>query len=209
MTLFAASGITCLRGGVAVLADLSVAVGPGETVVLRGANGSGKTTLLRTLAGLQPAIGGRIDGQDGCAYASHLDGVKAALTVTENLTFWADIFATDANDAVLHDFALWDLRDRPAGTLSAGQSRRLGLARLALTGRPVWLMDEPTVSLDTASVAVFAAQLRSHTDAGGAAIVASHIDMTLTPTRVLNMDDFAPASGPPQGAAAWGAEGFA
>jgi heme exporter protein A len=183
--MLSVSGLTCARGGVPVLSDVSFAVAAGAVLVLRGPNGIGKTTLLRTLAGLQPTLSGDVTyPEDQGAYASHADGIKAALTVTENLKFWADVHGTawvsPALEEVLAAFDLADLRDRLGGTLSAGQKRRLGLARLAVIGRMVLFLDEPTVSLDALSVKLFADWLRDqHLAHGGCAVIATHIDLGL------------------------------
>ena len=177
------------RGGVTVLQDLSFRVDPGQALVLRGPNGSGKTTLLRTLAGLQPAVAGDIDClPDAVAYAAHADGLKSSLTVAENLAFWAAIYGGPAIDRAVQAMDLPNLIRRRAGELSAGQKRRLGLARLLVTGRPLWLLDEPTVSLDVASVALFAGVVRQHLADGGAAIIATHVDLSLPEARVLDLD---------------------
>ncbi len=174
------SNLSVARGGVPVLSDVSFILAPGEALVLRGPNGAGKTTLLRCIAGLQPALAGRIDGaEDRIAYAAHADGLKAMLTVRENLSFWAQVFGQSDISPALEGYALRDLADRLAGTLSAGQKRRLGLARLLVTGRPIWVLDEPTVSLDAEAVALFGAVLRGHLAAGGAAVMATHIDLGL------------------------------
>ncbi len=168
------------RGGLPVLQGLSFTLAPGQALILRGPNGSGKTTLLRTLAGLQPPLAGQIDGtEEQIAYAAHSDGLKAMLSVRENLTFWADVFGQPDIVPALDAFALRPLIDRLAGTLSAGQKRRLGLARMLVTGRPIWMLDEPTVSLDVDAVAQFAAAVRAHLRAGGAALIATHIDLGL------------------------------
>ncbi|MCG6903395.1 MAG: heme ABC exporter ATP-binding protein CcmA [Rhodobacter sp.] len=170
--------LACARGGLPVLADVSFALDAGEVLLLRGPNGSGKTTLLRTLAGLQPPLAGQVRAApDAIAYGAHSDGLKATLSVAENLEFWAAIYGTRGIDAACAAFNLVELRDRPAQNLSAGQKRRLGLARLLVTGRAIWALDEPTVSLDTASVALFARAVQSHTADGGAAIIATHIDL--------------------------------
>ena len=177
------------RGGVTVLQDLSFRVDPGQALVLRGPNGSGKTTLLRTLAGLQPVVAGDIDClPDAVAYAAHADGLKSSLTVAENLGFWAAIYGGPAIDRAVQAMDLPNLIRRRAGELSAGQKRRLGLARLLVTGRPLWLLDEPTVSLDVASVALFAGVVRQHLADGGAAIIATHVDLSLPEARLLDLD---------------------
>jgi heme exporter protein A len=177
------------RGGVTVLQGLAFVVGAGQALVLRGPNGSGKTTLLRTLAGLQPAVAGMIDmSPDSVAYAAHADGLKSSLTVTENLGFWAAIYGGPAIGHAVQAMDLASLTRRRAGELSAGQKRRLGLARLLVTGRSLWLLDEPTVSLDVASVALFAGVIRQHLSTGGAAIIATHVDLALPEARILDLD---------------------
>ncbi len=190
MSLLSAHDLAVARAGIPVLEGVSFALTPGRALVLRGPNGIGKTTLLRSIAGLQPPIAGRITAaSDAVAYAAHADGVKPTLTVAENLAFWAQVFGTDAVAAAIDRMALRDLVARRAANLSAGQKRRLGLARLLVTGRPVWVMDEPTVSLDAASVQLFGDVVRDHLAAGGAALIATHIDLGLD-ADVLDLTPF-------------------
>ena len=161
-------------------------------MILRGPNGSGKTTLLRTIAGLQaPARGTLACDSDAIAYGGHSDGLKSTLTVAENLRFWAVLHGQKEIDAALSAFDLDSLTDRMAGALSAGQKRRLGLARLLVTGRPVWALDEPTVSLDAASVGLFADAIRAHLARGGAAVLTTHIDLHIE-AEVMEMTRFPP-----------------
>lgn len=174
--MFRADGISVGRGGITLLNGISFDLKAGQALIVTGPNGIGKTTLLRALVGLQPALSGSLIGEDP-AYAGHADAIKATLTVSENLTFWSQIFGTNDIEAAIQAFDLGSLRDRLAGKLSAGQRRRLGLARMMVTGRKLWVMDEPTVSLDAASVDRFAHVIQNHLAAGGAAIIATHLDL--------------------------------
>ena len=201
--------LTCLRGGVPVLAGVNFALAPGEVLLLRGPNGAGKTTLLRSLAGLQPPAAGRIrHPEESIAYAAHADGLKATLSAEENLSFWAAVH--DAPDragkvrAALEFFGLSALARRPAQNLSAGQKRRLGLARLLVVNRPLWLLDEPTVSLDAASTATFLRALARHVQAGGAAVIATHIEIAHDGARSFDISAF---RADPDAAGPGGAEG--
>ena len=182
------SDLSVARGGVRVLDGVSFALEAAQALVLRGPNGIGKTTLLRTVAGLQPPLSGRVEATPDClVYAGHADGLKPTLSVAENLVFWAQVFGKrDISDA-LNAFGLGALAARPAGELSAGQKRRLGLARLLVTGRPVWVLDEPTVSLDSQAVAMFARAVRAHLGAGGSALMATHIDLGLEEADILDI----------------------
>lgn len=177
-----------LRGGLPVSAPVTLSLAPGQGAALRGANGAGKSTLLRGLIGLAPSRGSaQLNGVsheepdrwlEQIAHTAHADAIKGALTVRENLAFWSRLYGGDPERA-LHAFDLESLADRPAAACSAGQKRRLGLARLALAPRALWLLDEPTVSLDVAHTALFAEVLKSHLTNGGMALIATHIDLGL------------------------------
>ncbi|MDP3959879.1 MAG: heme ABC exporter ATP-binding protein CcmA [Pseudorhodobacter sp.] len=191
--------LACARGGLTVLEGVSFTLRAGHALILRGPNGIGKTTILRTLVGLQPALAGSVSlPAEAMAYAAHADGLKATLTVAENLGFWAAVYGTDRVAEALREMNLVELRARQAANLSAGQKRRLGLARLLVTGRPIWVLDEPTISLDAASVALFAGVVRGHLAAGGLALIATHIDLGLDEAEVLDLAPYrakSPAEG--------------
>ena len=168
------------RGGINLLQDVDIELKNGQAGILRGPNGVGKTTLLRALAGLQPFDSGKIEcSLEDICYSGHADGVKPTLTVQENLEFWANIFGSPSISEVAEKFMIIDLLNSKAGNLSAGQKRRVGLSRLGLTGRQVWLLDEPTVSLDETSVKIFDNIIKDHILEDGCALIATHIDLGL------------------------------
>lgn len=187
------SDLSCHRSGQPVLDRIGFDVADGCALVLRGPNGVGKSTLLRVIAGLLPAAGGRValDGVaieadcDGwaerIAYAGHLDAIKPQLTVAENLRFWAALHGAEvgAVGRALAAFGLAAIAERAAQVCSAGQKRRLGLARLLLVPRRLWLLDEPTVSLDVETTRRFAGLIAEHCAAGGVALIATHVDLGL------------------------------
>ena len=201
---FAAQALACVRGERLVFSDLDFQVSSGEALILRGPNGSGKSTLLRLVAGYLSPSAGQLswDGApvavdpDGhrrrLHYVGHLDAVKAPLTVAENLAFWAGQGGggDDLEDRLrqaLERLGLGRLAEVPGRFLSAGQKRRLNLARLAASPARLWLLDEPTVSLDANGAGVLAEMVVEHLGAGGLAMIATHIDLGLDETRVLTL----------------------
>jgi heme exporter protein A len=182
--------LACWRGERAVFAGLSFTVAPGQAVLLTGPNGAGKSSLLRLVAGLIPPAEGRLlwRGEDALAdrvahaarlrYLSHADALKPSLTAAENLSFYARLWGGQVGPA-LAALGLAELADLPARVLSSGQKRRLALARLALAPAPLWLLDEPTVGLDAASVERLGALMASHLAAGGSVLAATHLPLPL------------------------------
>ena len=178
-------GLRCVRGGRELFAGLDFDADTGEALAIVGPNGAGKTSLLRGIAGLLAMEGGTIalDGGDAeltlaeqAHYLGHDDAMKPALTVTENLTFWADFLdGTPADPAeCIAAVGLSHAAALPAGFLSAGQRRRLSIARLLAVHRPIWLLDEPTAALDMSSQRVFAGLMAAHLARGGMIIAATH-----------------------------------
>lgn len=212
MTL-AVRGLACIRGERLVFADLSFIVGLGEALIVQGPNGAGKSSLLRVLAGLtEPAEGeilwrGTAFDDDLAAYrqqicfVGHQDGLKPVFSVAENLGFWAamtprigdpqmeDGLANPPARALsaLRRFGLGEIAAAPVRLLSAGQRRRLNLARLALRPCALWLLDEPTVGLDRAGGAVFAELAAAHRRAGGAVIATTHVELDLPRAQILTL----------------------
>jgi heme exporter protein A len=178
------------RGGKTVLTGFSLKVEPGEALVLLGPNGSGKTTLLRALGGLVRPVSGEI-GLDpqSVAFLGHADALKPSETVEQALAFWAGLYGGDASqlDAVMVQMALAHLARRTCGTLSAGQKRRTALARIALSNRSVWLLDEPAAPLDARSRERLAALVKTHCQAGGVVIAATHVDLGWAGARVQDL----------------------
>jgi heme exporter protein A len=179
------TGLRCVRGGREVFSGLDFVTASGEALAVVGANGAGKTSLLRLIAGLLHPAGGEIALEGGEAeltlaeqahYLGHRDALKPALSVIENLAFWRDFLGGEAGDAAqsLARVGLGHATHLPAAFLSAGQRRRLSMARLLCVRRPIWLLDEPTSALDASGQALFAGLMREHLEGGGIIIAATH-----------------------------------
>ncbi|ESR25962.1 ABC transporter involved in cytochrome c biogenesis, ATPase component CcmA [Lutibaculum baratangense AMV1] len=190
-----AQGLACRRGGRDVFAGVGFEVRSGEILELRGPNGVGKSSLLRLVAGLVDRTAGDIALQGGdeeltlpeqAHYVGHLDAIKPPLTVLENLRFWGEMLGEGSVEprAALEAVGLSALAQFPAYTLSAGQRRRLSLARLLCAKRPVWLLDEPTTALDRASRETLYGLVRAHAADGGLTLVATHDDLPLQARRL-------------------------
>jgi heme exporter protein A len=205
MTVFAGRDLACRRGERLVFAGLSFRVAAGETLLLRGPNGSGKSSLLRCMAALlTPAAGlqtwddrplaADADGHRArLRYLGHQDAVKPALTVRENLAVWQRLRGggeSAAIDAALDDLGIGHLADLPARLLSAGQRRRLALARLPASPGALWLLDEPATALDEDGAARFRRLVARHCAGGGLVVLSSHADFAAD--RALALADFAP-----------------
>ncbi|HXI07097.1 MAG: heme ABC exporter ATP-binding protein CcmA [Bradyrhizobium sp.] len=178
-------GVKCVRGGREVFSGLDFETVAGEMLAVVGPNGAGKTSLLRLIAGLLHPAGGSIALAGGDAeltlpeqahYLGHRDALKPALSVMENLSFWRDFLGGASGDAAasIARVGLAHATDLPAAFLSAGQRRRLSIARLLSVKRPVWLLDEPTSALDVTGQALFAGIMREHLEGGGLIVAATH-----------------------------------
>jgi heme exporter protein A len=180
-----ASDLACIRGGREVFSGLEFAVAAGAALVVLGPNGVGKSSLLRLIAGLVRPAGGWLAFEGGDSeltipeqahYLGHQDALKPSLTVRENLDFWAKVLGDGerATDPALATVGLGAIAGLPAGYLSAGQRRRLSIARLIAVKRPIWLLDEPTTALDTAAQAILATLMGEHLAGGGLILAAAH-----------------------------------
>ena len=190
--------IACVRGGRSIFERVSFTVSAGESLAVVGRNGAGKSSLLRLVAGLVPKAagelvleGGDIEGTLGeqLHYCGHADALKPALTALENLDFWRRYLGAPSLDPLdaLATLAIDHLSDLPASYLSAGQRRRLALARLLVSRRPIWILDEPTAALDQSSQEILAGLMTAHLGSGGLIIAATHGDLGFAPARTLEM----------------------
>jgi len=202
-----AEGLSAKRGEDLIFQDISFEIASGEALVVKGANGSGKSTLLRVLAGLLPAHSGaakllaaaqpveRIG--EAAHYLGHRNAMKRELTVEENLSFWQSFFGDFAGGVGLpvieavEAVGLGGIAHLPFGYLSAGQQRRMAMAKLLVSWRPVWILDEPTAALDAAAETMFAGLVISHLARGGIAIAATHQPLGLEGVTELRMTGFA------------------
>jgi len=193
-----ADNLVCRRGGRIVFSGLNFSVSSGEAIMIVGRNGAGKSSLLRMIAGLICISAGRLELTGGevditlpeqTHYLGHLDALKPSLSVRENLRFWAD-YLGDSGSAIESALAVVDmvpLADLPAAYLSAGQRRRLSIARLVAVPRPLWLLDEPTSALDVSSQDRLAGLMRHHLAGGGIILAATHGPIGLENARELRM----------------------
>jgi heme exporter protein A len=201
---FTGTGLACVRGERLVFANLAFRSRPGEALLLTGPNGSGKSSLLRLMAGLIAPAAGRLDWAGTAVtddpdahrarlhYVGHLDALKPALTVAENLAFYAALHGHDGGiGAALAAFDLERLAATPARFLSQGQRRRAALARMLAAPAPLWLLDEPTLGLDDASLARLATMLSTHLARGGHVVAATHAPIAIANARRLELGDAA------------------
>lgn len=223
---FSGTGLTCIRSDRIVFADLDFSVSPGAALILSGPNGSGKSSLLRLMAGITKPAAGEIIWQgipvtkdperffSEMHYLGHRDAVKPALTVQENLAFHAAFrggspnrgFSDDVeNDltskvnAALYQVGMAPLADLPARMLSAGQTRRLNLARILATPAPLWLLDEPTIALDYRAVDRLRAAIDAHRSSGGMVVASTNVPLGINDAVTIDLAAYAP-----EGVSLWG-----
>ena len=194
--------MACIRGERPVFSGVSFLLEPGGALTLVGPNGAGKSSLLRILAGLLKRAGGSLTWDDAPVdddwaahrarlhYVGHLDAVKPTLSAVENLDHWAGFKgAARAAPGALAALGIENLADVPGRFLSAGQRRRLALARVVATPAPLWLLDEPTVTLDTDATTRVASMIAAHRAGGGMVVVATHGELALDGARRLDLGD--------------------
>jgi heme exporter protein A len=192
------SDLVCVRGGRPVFAGVGFSVAGGEALLVTGPNGAGKSSLLRMIAGLVRVAAGRLALLDGdpdhtlpeqAHYLGHLDALKPSLTVAENLGFWRRYLGHPGEPptAALAAVGLQTLAALPAAYLSAGQRRRLSIARLVAVHRQVWLLDEPTTALDRAAQDMLSGLMRSHLAGGGLIVAAAHGPIGLDRAKELQL----------------------
>jgi heme exporter protein A len=200
--MLVAQGLRVDRGGRSIVRGVDFELRAGEALLVLGRNGAGKSTLLRALAGLLPLRDGAIRLSGGASeaplaeqthYIGHADGMKAALTALENLEFWARMLKASSATALspeqaLEKVGLARIGEFPVVYLSAGQKRRVALARLFVAPRPIWLLDEPATALDVASQATLAEAMAAHRAAGGFIIAATHAPLGLIDAKELRLD---------------------
>ena len=204
MSIFCGQDLICVRGERTVFSGLDFNRDAGGALVLIGPNGSGKSSLLRLMTGLLPQAGGRLSWNDEAIsedpeahggrmhYVGHHDAVKPVLSVAENVNFWTSLRggAVDVMTA-LETFGIAHLADVPGRFLSAGQKRRVNLARIVAAPAPLWLLDEPTTALDKQTIAELEATISAHRAGGGMVVISTHSDMHLESFEVLDLADYA------------------
>jgi heme exporter protein A len=193
-----ASNLGCVRGDREVFSSINFSVASGQALAILGPNGAGKSSLLRIVAGLVRAASGRLTLADGdpeltipeqAHYLAHQDALKPSLSVAENLAFWAQYLGTTSTSMrdALEAVGLAPIGDLPAGYLSAGQRRRLSIARLVAVRRPIWLLDEPASALDQAAQARLVELMRGHLAGGGLILAAAHVPLGLDRVQELHL----------------------
>jgi len=193
-----ASNLACVRGGREIFRNVNFSLSSGQVLAVVGPNGAGKSSLLRVVAGLLRLESGRLDLEGGdpeltipeqAHYLGHQDALKAALSVAENLAFWAGYLGTGpaAGDEALEAVGLAAIPDLPAGYLSAGQRRRLSIARLVAVRRPIWLLDEAAAALDQAAQVRLIDLMRAHLASGGLILAATHAPLGLDGVQELRL----------------------
>lgn len=212
MTIFSGQDLVCIRGERLVFSKLTFHVEKGDCLTLIGRNGAGKSSLLRMMAGLlkpsmgtmqwddQPVSDDMDDHRERLHYVGHHDAIKPVLSVRENLQFWAGLRADAAEakanfEEALNEFSIAHLIDIPGRFLSAGQKRRVNLARIIASKAPLWLLDEPTTALDKASIAKLESLIERHRANGGMVVLSTHSDMKLARQTILDVSEFSARRG--------------
>jgi len=202
MASFTGKNLSCVRGERLVLEGIDFELSDTDAMILTGPNGAGKSTLLRLMAGLMPPSSGQLSWDGGAisddasehnsrtSYVGHADAVKPALSVSENVAFWAEVSGPGGllPDDAMSAFGITHLADLPARYLSAGQRRRVNLCRMLTSGAALWLLDEPTTALDSETSGALGSLIEAHRKSGGMVVISTHTDLGISGSKALPLE---------------------
>ena len=189
--LLSTKNLTCVRNSRKILSDVSLTLTDGQIISLYGPNGSGKTTLLKTLGNILPHTKGAVlNLERETCFLGHSNCLKTDLTVFENLLFWNGVYQGNKIEIAISLLKLEEIIDIPIAQLSAGQKRKVALARLLISKTKLWLLDEPYESLDQNNIELFNRIMRKHLEENGGIIIATHSPIKFENAKPINISNF-------------------